>query len=187
MALYTTWLGKTGHYYDVILRQGHFANDYNVTDLSGVYSSGDYGTNATTLSGEFGYRKQLRNGLYLEPQGELILGRLSSSDYTTNKNVDVHVDSQNHFVTRLGVAVGKETGRSNWYGRTSYYHDFGGASSVNFDGYDYDSTALRDWFEITLGGDVKLSKSLRLYGEATKYLGDVTNNVNFNAGLRWSF
>ena len=187
VALYTTWLGKTGHYYDVILRQGHFANDYNVTDLSGVYSSGDYGTNATTLSGEFGYRKQLRYGLYLEPQGELILGRLSSSDYTTNKNVDVHVDSQNHFVTRLGVAVGKETGRSNWYGRTSYYHDFGGASSVNFDGYDYDSTALRDWFEITLGGDVKLSKSLRLYGEATKYLGDVTNNVNFNAGLRWSF
>ena len=187
VALYTTWLGKTGHYYDVILRQGHFANDYNVTDLSGVYSSGDYGTNATTLSGEYGYRKQLRNGLYLEPQSEIILGHLTDADYTTNNNARVHVDSQNHFVTRLGVALGKETSRSNWYGKASYYHDFGGASSVNFDGYDYNGTALRDWFELTLGGDVKLSKSLRLYGEATKYLGDITNNVNFNAGLRWSF
>jgi len=187
VALYTTWLGKTGHYYDVILRQGHFANDYNVTDLSGVYSSGDYGVNATTLSGEYGYRKNLSKGLYFEPQGEIILGRLSDADYKTSTNWPVHVDSQNHFLTRLGVAVGRETAHSNWYGRASYYHDFGGASSISFDGYGYDSTALRDWVELTLGGDVKLSKSVRIYGEVTKYLGDLTNNVNFNAGLRWSF
>jgi len=28
---------------------------------------------------------------------------------------------------------------------------------------------------------------MRFYGEVTKYLGDLTNNVNFNAGLRWTF
>ena len=187
VALYNTWIGNTGHYYDIILRQGHFSNDYNVTDLSNNYSTGDYGTNATTLSGEYGYRKNIKNGMYLEPQAEIILGHLSSSDYITSSNWPVHINSQKHFITRLGVALGKANSRGNYYARASYFHDFGGAGSLSFDGYGYSNVALRDWVELTVGGDILISKRMRFYGEVTKYLGDLTNNVNFNAGLRWTF
>jgi len=41
--------------------------------------------------------------------------------------------------------------------------------------------------ELTLGGDVKLAKNVNAYGELTKYLGNLTNNLNVNVGLRWSF
>ena len=125
--------------------------------------------------------------MYLEPQAEIILGHLSSSDYITSSNWPVHINSQKHFITRLGVALGKANSRGNYYARASYFHDFGGAGSLSFDGYGYSNVALRDWVELTVGGDILISKRMRFYGEVTKYLGDLTNNVNFNAGLRWTF
>ena len=187
VALYNTWLGKRGHYYDVILRQGHFSNDYVLTDLSGTYSKAAYGINATTLSGEYGYRKSLKHGMYLEPEGEIIYGHLTGTDYTTSLGWPVHLSTANHFLTRIGLAMGQESSRGSWYGKVSYYHDFGSSGTTTFADYGYSRKTLRDWVEITLGGDVKLSKSMNLYGEATKYLGDLTNNINFNAGLRWNF
>ena len=187
VALYNTWLGKRGHYYDVILRQGHFSNDYALTDLSGTYSKAAYGINATTLSGEYGYRKSLKHGMYLEPEGEIIYGHLTGTDYTTSLGWPVHLSTANHFLTRIGLAMGQESSKGSWYGKVSYYHDFGSSGTTTFADYGYSRKTLRDWVEITLGGDVKLSKSMNLYGEATKYLGDLTNNINFNAGLRWNF
>ena len=190
VALYNTWLGDKGHYYDFIIRRGHFSNDYKLTDLSKVESEGEYGVNATTLSGEYGYRKTLKNNLYIEPQAEIIYGHLNSTDYTTKylwKNWNVHMDGVNHFVTRLGIAVGKSYGSGSYYAKTSYYHDFGGAGSLTYGVYPYSDVALRDWCEITLGGETKVAKNMVLYGEVTKYLGDVTNNLDFNAGLRWNF
>ena len=188
MALYNTWLGNKGHYYDVILRQGHFSDDYHLTDMAGTFSSADYGVNATTLSGEYGWRKTYSGGRYLEPQAEIIYGHLSGTDYTTSTKWPVHVDAVNHFITRVGVAAGQTTNRGSYYFRTSFYHDFGGAAgSVTFGDYSYDRTALRDWAELTLGGAVKLAKNVNAYGELTKYLGDLTNNLNVNVGVRFSF
>ena len=191
VALYNTWLGNKGHYYDVILRQGNFNNDYHLTDLSKVESTGDYNIQVATLSGEYGFRKELKGGSWYEPQAELILGHLSSADYTTKyrwKNWDVHVDATNHFITRLGIAAGTKISNGSIYGRTSYYHDFGGAdSSITYGAYAGERAALRDWVELTAGGEFQLDRNLQVYGELTKYLGDLTNNLNVNVGLRWSF
>lgn len=188
VALYDTWLGNKGHYYDLILRQGHFSDDYLLTDLAGTAGSADYGVNATTLSGEYGWRKNYAGGRYLEPQAEIIYGHLSGADYTTSTGWPVHVDAVNHFITRLGVVLGHNTNRGSYYFKTSYFHDFGGAAgSVRFADYNYERTALRDWAELTLGGDIRLAKNTQIYGELTKYLGDLTNNLNINVGLRFSF
>jgi outer membrane autotransporter protein len=187
IALYDTWVGRSGHYYDLIFRQGRFSDDYRVTDLAGVNSRADYGVSATTFSGEYGYRKNLKNGAYLEPQAEIIWGHLAGTNYKTSLGWPVRLAASNHVITRLGLAWGKETARGSYYARTSYYHDFGSTGSLNFADFAYERQTLRDWCEITLGGDVEIAKNLRLYGETTKYLGDLTNNLNFNAGLRLSF
>ena len=190
VALYNTWLGNKGHYYDIVLRQGHFINSYNITDLEKVKSEGDYSLNATTLSGEYGYRKNLKHGMYVEPQAEIIWGHMGGTDYTTKyrwSNWNVHMDATNHFLTRLGVAWGKSEPTGSYYAKASYYHDWGNANSLSYGSYQYSDTALRDWAELTLGGEVKAMKNLSLYGEVTKYLGDLTNNINFNVGARITF
>ena len=186
VALYNTWLGESGHYYDVILRQGHYSNDYSLIDLAGIKSKADYGVNATTLSGEYGYRKTFKNSTYIEPQGEIIYGHLTGSDYIS-LNRAVNVEATNHAITRLGIAVGKGTKQGDYYAKASYYHDFAGGGGVTFNGYNYERDAAKNWAELTMGGDVMLGKDWRVYGEISKSFGDVKNSLNYDIGVRFSF
>lgn len=187
VALYNTWIGNSGHYYDIVLKQSHYSNDYKWTDLAGVNSNADYSVNGTTLSGEYGYRKQLPEDAYVEPQAEIIYGHIDGADYKTSHKMPVSVDNFNHFITRLGVAVGKTNPKYGYYARASYYHDFGGGGDINFDNYFYGRRAAKNWGELTVGGDVKLKDNWRIYGEVSKYLGDIRNSINYELGAKLTF
>ncbi len=187
LGLYQTWLGNKGHYYDVTFRYGKIDTDYNVTDLSGNYSTGDYDMWATTLSGEYGYRKALGKGAYFEPSAELILGHVGSADYTTSKNMDVYLDAAKHAVTRLGFMTGKDFGRGEAYFKANYFHDFAGDGSVTTGSVTYENDQPKNWWELGIGGDVKMGKNASAYAEVRKLFGDLKSNVNFSIGARWSF
>ena len=187
VALYNSYVGDDGHYYDLVLRQGHYYTTYGLTDLSGTHSSADYGTLGTTLSGEYGYRKALRDGAYVEPQIELILGHIGSADYVTSQGWPVYVSGTNHIITRVGLAGGIRGDRGGAYAKMSIYHDFAGSTAVDFGSGHYERDGAKTWLAFTLGGDYKLGKNTRLYGECTKYAGDISNKMNFNAGIRFTF
>lgn len=187
LALYQTWVGDKGHYYDVALRYGKITTDYNVTDLSNNYSHGDYSMWATTLSGEYGYRKALGHGLYIEPSTELILGHIGSANYTTSKDMDVYLDATKHAISRLGFVAGKEGNKGNVYFKGNYYHDFAGGGGVTTGTVNYQIDHPQNWWELGIGGNVKLSKNASAYGEIRKIYGNLKSNVNFSIGARWSF
>ena len=187
LGLYQAWLGNKGHYYDVVLRYGKVNTDYNVTDLSNNYSTGDYDMWATTLSGEYGYRKDLGKGAYIEPSAELILGHVGGADYTTSKNMAVHLDSSKHAITRVGFVMGKSFNKGSAYFKGNYYHDFAGGGGVTTGTVDYKTDQAKNWWELGIGGDVKLAKNASAYAEVRKLFGDVKSNVNFSVGARWSF
>lgn len=187
LGLYQTWLGNKGHYYDVVLRYGKVNTEYNVTDLSNNYSTGDYDMWATTLSGEYGYRKDLGKGAYIEPSAELILGHVGGADYTTSKNMAVHLDSSKHAITRVGFVMGKSFNKGSAYFKGNYYHDFAGGGGVTTGTVDYKTDQAKNWWELGIGGDVKLAKNASAYAEVRKLFGDVKSNVNFSVGARWSF
>ncbi len=185
LSLYQTWIGKDGHYYDIIVKGGRFSSDYNVTTEAGVYSTGDYHTWAYSASGEYGFRKNLHGGLYIEPQAELILGHMNGSNYTTSTGMASHIDGTNMAITRLGIAVGKALGSGSVYGRASYYHDFGNGIAVMADDVAYSRDLAKNWCELTLGGTMHMGSSCELYGELSKYLGQLHSNIQVNLGARW--
>ena len=189
-SLYQTGIKNDGRYYDVVLKAGKYMNDYDITATANP-SSADYSTWAYSISGEVGKRIQLGGGLYVEPQAELILGRLNGADYTTSTGMNVSLDAQNKAITRLGLAFGKSYSRGSLYGKASYYHDFGsgvdltaayGGGSVG-----YSEDMARNWTELTIGGSAKMGKNANAYAEVSKYLGQLSSNVRFNIGARWSF
>ena len=45
----------------------------------------------------------------------------------------------------------------------------------------------RNWTELTIGGSAKLGKNANAYAEVSKYMGQLTSNVRYNIGARWSF
>ena len=105
----------------------------------------------------------------------------------------VNVDAQNSAVARIGVAVGKEIKNvGSYYAKASYFHDFGGglnltASDSTTNPFSYGEDSAKNWCIFTLGGAVKASKNCNVYGELSKYTGELSNNIQVNVGARWSF
>lgn len=185
--LYQTWVGDSGHYYDLTAKVGRLSNDYHVTDLSDNYSHGDYAAWAYTLSGEYGYRKNCGNGVYVEPQAEIIMGHINGSNYNMSNGMEVKEDGMNRFVTRLGVEVGKKMARGSIYGKVSYLHDLGGGAGIQADGLSYNRSYARNWGELVLGGSAKLGSQTNAYLELEKDFGPLSSNIQYNIGLRYAF
>lgn len=190
LSLYQTWVGKNGRYYDVILKGGKLMNSYDLTNTTNP-STADYHTWGYAISGELGKRIYHGNGVYVEPQAELTLGRINSSDYTTSTGMHVDVDAQNTAITRLGVAIGKELQNGgSYYFKASYFHDFGGGISLTASDdmtnpFHYGEDNAKNWCIFTLGGTIKAGSNCDIYGEFSKYTGELTNNLQYNVGARW--
>jgi len=192
MTLYQTWVGKSGNYYDIVAKAGKLLNDYNAVATANPYTS-DYHSWAYSIGGEVGKRFKKDNGFFLEPQFEFTLGRINGADYTTSTGMNVNVDAQNSAVARIGVAVGKEIKNvGSYYAKASYFHDFGGglnltASDSTTNPFSYGEDSAKNWCIFTLGGAMKASKNCNVYGELSKYTGELSNNIQVNVGARWSF
>jgi len=192
LSLYQTWVGNDGRYYDVILKGGKIMSSYDLYDTANP-SSADYHSWAYSVSGEVGKRFKKDNGFYVEPQLEFILGKINGADYTTSTGMDVNIDSQSTAIARLGLAAGREIKNvGSYYAKASYYHDFGGglnltASDSTTNPYSYGEDCARNWAVFTLGGAVKAGKNCNIYGELSKFAGQLSNDVQVNIGARWSF
>ena len=188
LSLYQTWIGNKGHYYDVIAKAGRYSDDYNVLlDEGTAMSHGGYDTWGYSVSGEYGYRQQLGDGMYIEPQGELIWGHVDGASYKVQGS-NASMDSQEHFITRLGAAYGKSfADGSNAYMKASMFHEFGSGMNVSLDNTKYSRDPARNWYEIGIGGNIKAADNCNIYAELAQDFGDLESNVIVNAGARWIF
>ena len=186
---YQTWLGQGGDYYDLVIKAGKISADYNVTDLSDNYSTGDYAAWTTTLSGEYGHRWLFGKGLYAEPSCEFILGHIGSNSYTTSKKMPVYQDAVSHAIARVGFAIGKDFGgkkeTGNIYFMGNYYHDFAGGGGVTTGNVRYETNHAKNWCALGFGGNVLLSDQCSAYARVRKLFGNIKSSVQYHAGLRW--
>ena len=194
LSLYGTWMGEKGSYTDVVARVGQFDTD---VDSYGDYpDKASYKNHAYSLSVEYGKTFELskESGTFIEPQAQFILGRLGSSSYTTDRGTAVAVDGMNSAIARLGVVVGKKINDgSDFYFKASALHEFAGERDISMraangevlaGSNDYGDT----WFELGLGGNVKLGRASHLYGDIERSFGaDIQKKWQINAGVRFEF
>ena len=190
--LYGTWLADDGSYTDVIARFGRFDTDLNI---SGQFpDSADYGQNAYSLSVEYGKHIKLAdNGLFVEPHVQFIAGHLEGIDFTTYEGKRVALDGVNSYIGRLGFTLGQNMDNgSSIYFKAAALHEFGGEGSIVMvngaerlvKDVDYGDT----WFELGLGGNVKLGHASYFYGEVERsFGGDIDKEWQINAGLKFEF
>ena len=194
LSLYGTWMGEKGSYTDVVARVGQFDTDI---DSYGDYpDKAGYKNHAYSLSVEYGKTIELskESGTFIEPQAQFILGRLGSSSYTTDRGTAVAVEGMNSAIARLGVVVGKKINDgSDFYFKASALHEFAGERDISMraangevlaGSNDYGDT----WFELGLGGNIKLGNSSHLYGDIERSFGaDIQKKWQVNAGVRFEF
>ena len=169
------------------------------TDIS---SYGDYPDKANnknhaySLSIEYGKTIELskEHGVFIEPQAQFIMGRLSSSSYTTDRGNHVYMGGVNSYIGRLGFVLGQKTSENNdVYFKANLLHEFGGDRDIYMraangetlsDNRDYGDT----WFELGLGTNVKLGNSSHFYGDIERSFGaDIQKKWQINAGVRFEF
>ncbi len=192
---YASWLGKKGHYADVIAKVGKFRNNYTsyLNDAANTKVDGSYESWGTSLSAEYGYRRQLKGGWYLEPQAELTVSRLNGMSYTTSDGTGIHNDAVNSCVGRLGLAVGRSVGDIHYYGKVSLAREFSAkagitAASGGLAPVDMRQDLKENWLEFALGLTGKLGRRTDGYLEVTRTTGDKAKTPwQVNAGVRWSF
>ena len=161
LALYGTWLGDNGQFLDLIGRIGtadtDLVIDHNI--------KGNIDNLAVSLSGEFGWRFDLTDMVYVEPQIEATYTYIDSDDFKLS-TAKYNLDSVDSFITRAGFAARFKcpSDYGNVYVRASIVHEFLGDSKIsgtnlgqrNFYEIDGEDT----WAEYGLGANINFEMGI---------------------------
>lgn len=193
--VYGSYVGDKGHFADLIVKYGRINSDFTTIKGTDRYGS-DYGSNGFSITTEYGYRQNLKNNFYIEPQAELTYSRIGGSDYTMALNdkdgAKVSNDAFNSLIGRVGFTVGRQQEQSNIYAKLSLAREFKGevATRASYGAVtrSYESGGSDTWLEYGIGFNAKMSKGTNLYGEIEKTTGSVIRTKwRANLGVRYSF
>lgn len=193
--LYGTWLGDSGLYTDVVAKWGR--DDTELHSWGGYPDSANYRTWNESLSVEFGKTFTGDNGLFFEPEAQMVFGHLGSKDYTTSRGKTVSMGSYDSAIGRLGILLGKRvTNRENpydYYLKFSVLHEFGGERNFHLaapDGetMDYSEDYRDPWYEAGFGGTWHINGNTSIYADAERnFGGDWHKKWQWNVGVNWQF
>lgn len=195
--LYGTWYGSHGSYTDVVARVGR--DDSHISTWGPYPDKADYRTREQSLSVEYGKSLYLDKDkeLFLEPQSQLVLGRLSSTRYTTSRGTKVYREGYNSAIGRLGILIGKshKEGKHpfDYYGKVSCLHEFGGAQTVAMaarNGETLDTAVDHgdSWWEAGFGGTYRFSPKIQGYADVSRtFSSQIRTKWQVNAGVSWQF
>ena len=195
LSLYGVWQGNRGTYTNVTARYGSFTTD--LKSYGGYPDKADYKHHVYSISVEYGQRFDYHQGLFFEPQAQFTMGRINSISYTTDRGANGYIEGMNSAIGRIGFVLGQKVKNdSDIYIKADLLHEFagerdlqltsdaGGTNDILREHSDYGDT----WFELGLGGNVRISKTGNFYGEVTRgFGGDINKKWSVNAGLRFTF
>ena len=193
--LYGTWLGDSGVYTDVVAKWGR--NDTELHTRGGWPDSASYRTRSESLSVEWGKTFTRDDGLFLEPEAQMVFGRLGSKDYTTRRGRTVHMGSYDSAIGRLGILLGKRVTEGDhpydYYLKFSLLHEFGGERNFHLaapDGetMDYSEDYRDTWQEAGFGGTWHINGNTSIYADTERsFGGDWHKKWQWNLGINWQF
>lgn len=193
--LYGTWFGDSGVYTDVVAKWGR--NDTELHTRGGWPDSTNYRTRSESLSVEWGKTFTRDDGLFLEPEAQMVFGRLGSKDYTTSRGRTVHMGSYDSAIGRLGLLLGKRVTEGDhpydYYLKFSLLHEFGGERNFHLaapDGetMDYSEDYRDTWQEAGLGGTWHINGNTSIYADAERSFGGSWHKKwQWNLGINWQF
>lgn len=168
-----------------------FGNLNFVNNVTGYYGYGltqQYSGQAFTTSLEQGMTFPQKNGMVLEPQVQLVYTSIHHGSFMDNIGAHVTLRRGDSLQGRLGLQLRKSSGQSN--GKlimtslgVNYIHEFKGANVVDISGEESQHNIGRNWYEVSLGLQAKLTHSLIVQGKISKYFGDergYQGNISLN-------
>lgn len=189
LGIYGTWMAENGMFVDAIAKYVRLDTDF---DLNGF--SGSFDNNAFSVSAEFGWRFDLSDLAFVEPQVELSYGRVAGDAFTGANGVRIEQDDFDTLIGRAGIRAGFKfpENKGNVYAKFSAAHDFQGElDAVASNGVT--SRPLSEdlggtWVEYGVGANFTLCRNAYAYVDLERTSGgEVDANYRWNVGLRTFF
>ena len=134
---------------------------------------------------------------FIEPQVQAQYVHVSSNDYT-NGQTKIDLDSIHSFITRAGVRVGRwldEEMNANVYAKVDVLHEWAGDQDIHVkdkttavNGDLFEITNDGTWFDVGLGFQAPMAKSVYAYGDVEYRFGNELDQTwTFNLGAKYVF
>lgn len=190
VAAYGTWLAENGMFADVIARVAKADADMTV---DGVYK-GKLENMAYSLSGEFGWRFDLNDQFYAEPQVEATYTYIDSDKMTLahkGETYNYQVEGFDSFIGRMGVLAGMKcpNQKGDVYVRASVVHEFLGDATIKGGQTAVLENEGKDtWFEYGIGANFNLGKNTYFWADLESTAGAlVDEDIRGSLGVRFGF
>lgn len=194
--LYASAVFDSGLYVDVIGKYIRNNTDYNFA-IAGTHN-GEVNGGSLYAGAEVGYRYQLDQTFFVEPQAEVVWGTLKGQSYAwqqDGKTVSMRQDGSNPLVGRTGVVFGKHFEGNSWKldARVGANYEFditkSGAIELADSLSSYRLDGERDArFVYTLGVNAQLGEHVRAGIEVERSaFGSYNIDHAVNANMRYSF
>ena len=181
LASYGLWLGDRGQYVDVVTRLASVKTDMTVDGNK----KGSMDNIALSLSGEFGWRFDIMNNVYVDPQLEATYAYVDANDLTLSDGSTYRFDAADSLIGRAGVAFGLQcpNNKGNVYAKLSAVHEFLGEATVTGGkGATYAIDGKDTWFEYGLGANFNLNDSTYFWADLERTSGG-TLDMDYRASL----
>ena len=184
---YGLWMADNGMFADIVARIAKAENDMKV---DGGTKTGKLDNTAYSLSGEFGWRFDLSNQYYVEPQAELTYTYVNSEDLDLGV-AQYKFDSMTSFLGRVGVATGIKcpNNKGDVYFRVSAVHEFDGdAKIIGANGTSLTQDGKDSWVEYGIGANFNLSPTTYFWGDLERTAGaTLETDWRMTVGVRHAF
>ena len=189
-AAYGTWMADNGIFADVIARVAKAKSDMKV---DGGYK-GELNNTAYSLSGEMGWRFDINDMFYAEPQIEATYTYIDSDKMTLKGSGGAYhysVDSFDSLIGRVGVLAGMQcpAQKGNVYVRASVLREFLGDASITGGSIaKLDNDGEDTWFEYGIGANFNVMKNTYIWADIERTAGAmVDEDWRGTVGVRYAF
>ena len=189
LAMYSTWMGDNGQFFDLIGRMGTADTDMVVDGQH----KGSMDNVALSMSGEFGWRFDVTNSIYVEPQVEATYTYVND-DSLSLSTANYDVDAVHSLLGRIGFAAGMKcpSDYGNVYVRASAVHEFLGDSKItgmnagNMNVYEIDGKDT--WMEYGIGANFNITKSTYMWADVERTTGGALDeDWRATVGVRYAW
>ena len=187
LAGYGLWLGESGQYVDVVTRLASIKTDITVDGSK----KGSMDNVALSLSTELGWRFDVMNNLFVEPQVEATYTYVNAESMTLNEGSNYRFEAADSLLGRAGLIIGMQcpNNKGNVYGKLSAVHEFlGDASVTGGNGAVYSIDGKDTWIEYGIGANLNLTDSTYLWADLERTSGGVLDmDYRATLGVRYVF
>ena len=186
LAFYGTKFYDNGMFVDVIGRMATADTDVNVEGKTGTMDNV-----ALSLSGELGWRFDVTEKFYFEPQAELTYTYVNADKLALSSGHEYEFDSVDSLMARVGFAAGFKCPNNfgDVYVRASAVHEFlGDAAVTGTNGTSLPIDGEDTWVEFGLGANFNVNKNTYVYADIERTEGaKLEEDWRANVGVRFAF